>query len=159
MKFSSFINQAESELKAKQEQLSKKFRLLGQVDYQYNQDEGWVKWIDPDSGREVLKYKAVSVGSFNTDLCTWQWAWARFDLGDSEEVLLSLIRQISILAETFPEKKDLQNPMPFAVDEFYGQEISAALVKLLNGDGIYQVSHNDGEYNYQIYFSLIEPIM
>ena len=59
----------------------------------------------------------------------------------------------------FPENKDLQNAKPFKVAELYGQEISAALVKLLNGDGIYHVSHNDSEYNYHIYFALIEPIM
>ena len=158
MNFDQFIEQSALELTAKQAAFASTFgaALTENSRYEINLVEGWIKWVDIETNEELLKYKVAAVGSYNTNHGTWQWAWGNKDF--SKEEIISLARQISILAETFPENKDLVNASPFKTDEFYGQEVSGALVKLLDGQGIYNAAKNQEDSEYWVYLVLIEPI-
>ena len=155
--FDQFIEKSALELTAKQAAFSTSFEAAGGDNsrYEYNLVEGWIKWVDIETNEELLTYKIASVGSYNTIRGTWQWAWANKELTREETVLL--VKQISILAETFPDNEDLVKSGPFKKDKFYGQEVSGALVKLLDGQAIYNASDSE-DSEYWIYLVLIEPI-
>lgn len=157
MSFDQFIEQSALELRAKQAAFSSVFEAAQAENsrYEYNLVEGWIKWVDIETNEELLKYKIASVGSYNVKNGTWQWAWGKQILSEEETILL--VRQISILAQTFPENKDLVNSRPMKKDEFYGQEVASALVKLLDGEAIYNASYNE-DSEYWLYLVLIEPI-
>lgn len=157
MSFANFLEQSMLELREKQAKFSSAFEAIGadSSTYEYNLVEGWIKWLDSESNAELLKYKIASVGSYKVGEGTWQWSWGKQVFSDEERILL--VKQISILAEAFPDSKDLLNPRPMKKDEFYGQEIASALVKLLDGEAIYNASYDeDGEY--WLYLVLIKPI-
>ena len=113
------------------------------------------KFFHIETNEELLKYKIASVGSYDTNRGTWQWTWGKQDLSEEDRILL--VRQISILAASFPDNKDLFNSRPMKKDEFYGQEIAGALVKLLEGEAIYNASY-DEDSEYWLYLVLIEQI-
>jgi len=157
MSFDQFIERSALELRAKQAAFSSAFEAAQAENsrYEYNLVEGWIKWVDIETNEELLKYKIASVGSYDVNHGTWQWSWGRQAL--SEEDRISLIKQISILAETFPDNKDLFNSRPMKKDEFYGQEVAGALVKLLEGEAIYNASYDENS-EYWLYLVLIEQI-
>ena len=155
--FDQFIEQSALELSEKQAALDSMFQAAvgNNSRYEYDLVEGWIKFVDIKTNKELLKYKIASVGSYNTIRGTWQWAWANKELKREETILLA--KQISILAETFPDIEELLKAAPFKKDEFYGQEVSGALVKLLDGQAIFNASDSE-DSEYWIYLVLIEPI-
>jgi hypothetical protein len=156
--FDQFIEQSALELSEKQAAFGSTFQAAvgNNSRYEYDLVEGWIKFVDIKTNKELLKYKIASVGSYNTIRGTWQWAWANKERTKEEKTLL--VRQISILAQTFPDNKDLFNASPFKTDEFYGQEVSGALLKLLGGQAIYNAADNGEDSEYWIYLVLVEPI-
>ena len=65
-----------------------------------------------------------------------------------------MIRQLSKLAESFPDEKAFMNSMPFEADRLFGQDVTAALVKLLDGQGMYKC-HWGYDNEYEIYRVLL----
>ena len=74
--------------------------------------------------------------------------------GLTREEMIGLIRQVSVLAEAFPDNADLINPAPFKADKLFGQEVAGALVKLVNGEGLYKSEYKESD-RFWIYFVLV----
>ena len=152
MEYREFINASALELETKQRELIEKFEQLGELRHEYDISDGRIAFSDAETGEKLLTYKAITVGSYNLDQQTWQWAWGKSGL--TREEMIGLIRQVSVLAEAFPDNADLINPAPFKTDELFGQEVAGALVELVNGEGLYKSEYKELD-RFWIYFVLV----
>ena len=75
MEYREFINASALELETKQRELIEKFEQLGELRHEYDISDGRIAFSDAETGEKLLTYKAITVGSYNLDQQTWQWAW------------------------------------------------------------------------------------
>ena len=147
MKFSEFVELANQEIIVKQERLGE---ILDSEKLSFSADDigGRIRFASKITGKVAFEFDMALVGSYNCQVNTWQWAWGRQDL--EKDDALALIRQVSALAEAFPEEKQFVNPRPFEVEKTFGQDVAAALVKLLDADGIHR-AYFGADSEYEIY--------
>ena len=151
IEFAEYAAIALEELKIKQEKLVK---LIGSPSLNFEPDDlaGKIRFYHKDTNETCAEFGVALVGSYHLHNKTWQWAWGHKSLAHDQ--MITLIRQVSKLPEAFPEEKAFINSMPFEADRFFGQDVTAALVKLLDGQGMYKCQYGD-DNEYELYRVLI----
>jgi len=151
MNFSEYVQVAFEELQSKQE------LLIQKIGYEYLNFEpddlaGKIRFYDRDTNETHAEFGVALVGSYHLHSKTWQWAWGNKSL--SQDDAITLIRQVSKLPEAFPDEAAFMNSVPFEADRSFGQDVTAALVKLLDGQGLYKCQYGD-DNEYEIYRVLL----
>jgi hypothetical protein len=151
MTFSEYVKTAFEELQSKQELLVQK---IGHefLDFEPDDLAGKIRFYHKETKETHAEFGVALVGTYHLHNKTWQWAWGHPNL--SHDDLITLVRQISKLAEAFPDEKAFMHPAPFEADRLFGQNVTAALVKLLEGKGMYKCQCGD-DNEYEIYRVLL----
>ena len=151
MDFSEYVKVAFEELQLKQDLLIQKIGFE-YLNFEPDDLAGKIRFYHKETKETHAEFGVALVGSYHLYRSTWQWAWGNKSLSQDEAV--TLIRQVSKLAESFPEEKAFMNSMAFEADRFFGQDVTAALVKLLDGQGMYKCQYGD-DNEYEIYRVLL----
>lgn len=151
MEFSDYASLALEELQLKQQKL---VQQIGHSFLNFEPDDlaGKIRFYHKDTNETHAEFGVALVGSYHLHNSTWQWAWG--NKSHNEDATITLIRQVSKLPEAFPDERAFTNSLPFKADRYFGQCVTAALVKLLNGQGMYKCQYGD-DNEYEIYRVLL----
>ncbi len=145
-----YIKTALKELAVKQEALEKEIEKVGGAYYYWDSNERKIYWSKDEQSPPLIEYKLIPVGSYNAIKKTWLWAWANKNVSNH----LELVRTFAKLAQMFPSDKILLDASDFNADAIFGQDMTAALNKLLGGKGMFRDGSPD---DLAIYMILIDP--
>ena len=151
MNFSEYVQVAFEELQSKQELLIQKIGYEF-LDFEPDDLAGKIRFYHKKTKETHAEFGVILVGSYHLSSKTWQWAWGHKNL--SQDDVITLIRQVSSLPEAFPEETSFTNSVPFEADRFFGQDVTAALVKLLDAQGMYKCQYGD-DNEYEVYRVLL----
>lgn len=107
---------------------------LGDPSWYINTEKRLIEWTDKSSGKVVLAYRAVPVGTYNKEKGTFLWGWAIPSIPNSDE----LITEISALPTRFPDVPLFQSAEPLEVPEQFAIDVTAALVELYGAVSFYR---------------------
>lgn len=137
---SDFIAHSVQRLQEKSEALSKQiFEQLNDPAWNINAEERLIEWTDASSGKVVLAYRCIPIGSFNFAKSTWLWSWANHNVPNHKE----LITEISALPKLFPDVPQFFTAKEFEVPESFAIEVTAALVELYDAVSFYRFTTDD----------------
>ena len=136
-----FIAFSLDKLHAKSEALSVKiFNELNDPPWNLSTEKRRIEWSDSETGKILLAYRCVPIGSFNTKSSTWLWSWANKSIHNH----IDLVKEISALPERFPEKAQFLDPKEFKASEGFANAVTAALVELYDAVSFYRTISEDG---------------
>ena len=137
-----FIAYSMKKLQEKADALSTRiFDEFNDPSWNISTENRLMEWIDTSTGEVVLAYTAIPIGTFNKEKGTFLWSWTNSAIPNNVE----LVKDISALAEKFPDVPLFLSAAPLEVPEQFAIDVTAALVELYEAVSFYRYLSDDGK--------------
>ena len=147
--FELFSTAATTELKEKQEHLTKSYGFGSHKRWMFENDKAKLQFFDHDDNL-VIEADIIDIGSYSPSASTWKWAWAYDSINPALKADSLRVKELEDITDLtiFGEKE------PVEADEYLAWELSAMAVKHLNAMGCYRAFSS--ARNVQMFFAITE---
>lgn len=139
--FEVFLNEANGELRAKQEVLQTTYGLSTYSRWWFEQEKEALQFFD---GEDNLRMEAdvIHIGSYSTKSNTWLWSWANGSILQKLRSKGEPLRELEAITgyQLFGEFNT------FEADESMAWELTAIAVQHLQAKGCYRAPSSDGSH-------------
>jgi hypothetical protein len=140
--FQVFLEDANNELKEKQNALQTTYSLGAYSRWWFEQGEETLQFFDSEN-RLGLEADIVHIGSYSPKSNTWLWAWANVSILPKLRAKAEPLRELEAITgyQLFDEFNT------FEADELMAWELTAIAVKHLQAKGCYRAPSSDGSHH------------